>query len=346
MENLHPIVNADLEAIIASVPELERLRGKTVLITGAAGFIPFYLTAVLLHLNMARQWGIRVLALIRDKAKRHRFAPFEGVAGLEFVVQDVTAPLAITEDVHYVIHGASPASPKFFATDPVGTLDANVVGTRNILGFANAQKSEGVLFLSGGEVYGVPDTVPTRETDLGRLDPLSVRSSYAESKRMGETMCMAFAHQYGVRAIIARLYHTYGPGLTLTDGRVFADFVRDILARRDIVLTSDGSASRTFCYISDAAAGLYRVLLTGAPGAYNISNDRCEITIRGLAELLVGLYPELHLKVIVDETRTPKGYARSPIFRASPCIDKARALGFSPSVGLAEGFRRTIASYR
>src|SRR5262249_53731189 len=158
------------------------------------------------------------------------------------IVQDVCQPVTIDGPVDYIVHAASQASPKYFGRDPVGTLSANVLGTRHLLELARQKQSRGFLYFSSAEVYGQldPARIPAPESACGPVDPLDVRSCYAESKRMGETMCVCWAYQYGVPARIVRPFHTYGPGMALDDGRVFSDFVAAIVQERDIVLTSNG----------------------------------------------------------------------------------------------------------
>jgi nucleoside-diphosphate-sugar epimerase len=231
----------------------------------------------------------------------------------------------------------------------VGTLLPNVLGTHYLLQRARNDRTAGFLFVSGGEVYGQVDEarIPTDEQSFGSLVPTDVRSCYAESKRMGETMCICWGQQYGVPAKIVRLYHTYGPGMSLTDGRVFADFVADILQGRDIRLKSDGSARRSFCYLADAAIGFFTVLLLGESGqAYNLGEDREEIGIRQLAERLVVLFPEKNLNVVREERPESNSYMASRFIRHLPDVRKIRALGWSPTTTIEEGFRRTVRSFQ
>ncbi|HEY3328879.1 MAG TPA: NAD-dependent epimerase/dehydratase family protein [Capsulimonadaceae bacterium] len=346
--NANPIVVEDLQRIAAADLPWEVLAGSHVLVTGAAGFLPAYMVETILHVNTitARQ-PATVTCLVRnaDKAQK-RFAAYSGRADLRFVVQDVCDPLAEIARADFIVHAASNASPKFYGADPVGTITANVIGTRNVLELARARSSAGVLFFSSGEVYGQVDDahIPTRESDYGIVDPTDVRSCYAESKRLGETLCVSYAHQYGVPVKIVRPFHTYGPGMAMDDGRVFADFVANIVNRTNIVLRSDGSARRAFCYLADAVAGFFTVLLRGAAGqAYNIGNPGAEIGIAELASLLVGLYPERDLN-IVQESQSAAGYIASKIVRNSPDISKANALGWKPWTTIADGFSRTIRS--
>jgi nucleoside-diphosphate-sugar epimerase len=230
----------------------------------------------------------------------------------------------------------------------VGTLKANTLGTYNLLELAREKKAGRFLFFSSGEVYGLMDEarMPVPEDYSGPLDSTDVRSCYAESKRLGETMCVSYLHQYGVPARIVRPFHTYGPGLSLSDGRVFADFVADVVAGRDIVLRSSGDARRAFCYLADATEAFFTVLLKGTPGqAYNVGNDRAEISIRDLAELVAGLLPDRRVKVVRHEEPSSAGYLPSAVTRALPDVSKIAQLGWRPTTGLEEGFRRTIRSF-
>jgi UDP-glucuronate decarboxylase len=345
----HPIIEEDLRSITAAGLPWERLAGKTVLVTGAAGFLPAYMVETLLYLNETRKLGIKAVALVRDRARAEiRYAHYLGRPDLAFEARDIGLPLAPMGRADVIIHAASQASPAFYDTDPVGTLRPNVIGTANLLELARAWGSENFLFLSSGEVYGQvdPARMPITEDVYGYTNPVLVRACYGESKRMGETMCVAWSHQYGVPAKIVRPFHTYGPGIRFDDGRVFADFVADIVQGRDITMKSDGSAQRVFCYLADAVLGFFTVLLNGQSGeAYNITNEDAEIGILELAERLVRLFPEKGLKVIRRPREAGDRYLPSPISRSTPSTRKARALGWRPVVGIDEGFLRTIRSY-
>jgi len=345
----HPVIEEDLRQIAAADLPWSALVGKTVLVTGANGFVPAYMVETLLYRNEhAGGRPTQVIGLVRNHERaKARFAAYRGRADLRLLVQDVCEPVTLSGPVHFIIHAASQASPKYYGKDPVGTLGPNVLGTHHLLRLAAAQRVEAFLYFSSSEVYGqVPaDRMPIREQDFGWLDPSDVRSCYGESKRMGETMCVAWAQQFGVPAKIVRPFHTYGPGMRLDDGRVFADFVADIVQDRDIVMKSDGRATRAFCYLADATVGFFTVLLTGATGqAYNIGSTE-DISILDLAELLVANFPDKHLKVVRQAARPPPGYLASPVVRHCPDITKARGLGWSPTTAIQAGFSRTIRSY-
>jgi nucleoside-diphosphate-sugar epimerase len=162
---------------------------------------------------------------------------------------------------------------------------------------------------------------------------------------MGENMCVSWSHQFQIPISIVRPFHTYGPGMDLTDGRVYADFVSDIIHNRDIVMKSDGLAKRAFCYLTDATLGFFKVLLEGKDReAYNIGNPDQEISILNLAEKLVKLFPEKKLQVVKYET-VAAGYLKSNVNRNAPDIAKAKNLGWFPKVSIENGFKRTVENY-
>jgi nucleoside-diphosphate-sugar epimerase len=341
------IVAEDVDAILARPLPWERLADASVLVSGANGFLAAYMVETLLGMRERLGFGpARILGLVRSEARAQaRFAQHLDRRELIFVEASVEDALAIGGPLPFIVHAASNASPRFYLTDPVGVMRANLDGTRNLLDLAR-DKGSRFLFFSSGEVYGQTDRVPTREGDYGHVEPTAVRSCYAESKRAGETMCVCWAHQYGLHASIVRPFHTYGPGVALDDGRVFADFVADVAAGRDIVMKSDGSARRAFCYIADATAGFFTVLLRGESGtAYNIGNEQAEVSIRSLAETLVSLFPDKQLKVIMNAQAHPPSYAASPIARNAPDVSRARAIGWEPATSIEEGFRRMVLSY-
>lgn len=344
------IIEEDLENIVSfNLPWCD-FDGSTVLISGANGFLPAYMVETLLYLNEKREKQYtKVIGLVRNRDKAlYRFAEYKNREDLQLLVQDVCKPVLVDERIDYIIHAASQASPKYYGKDPVGTLCANVIGAYNLLSLARENDIKSFLFFSSGEVYGQVDQKqgPIKEDSYGYVNPLDVRSCYSESKRMGETMCVSWFHQYGVPAKIVRPFHTYGPGIILGDGRVYADFVADILNHRDISMKGNGSALRAFCYLADAVLGFFTVLLKGENGeAYNIGDDKGEVSILELAEILVSLFPEKGLKVIKQESDEGSGYLESKISRSCPDISKARMLGWEPKTSIKEGFRRTIRSF-
>jgi nucleoside-diphosphate-sugar epimerase len=279
----------------------------------------------------------------------------EGDPHLTLVRHDITHPLPKDMgDFQFIIHAASIASPTFYRRDPIATMDANVNGLRFLLDFARAQADrgrslEGFLFLSSSEIYGdpTPEHIPTPETYRGYVSCTGPRACYDESKRYCETLCENFTQQYGLPITVARPFNNYGPGLKITDHRVLPDFARDVLAGRDIVMRSDGSPRRTFCYVADAVIGYYKVLVGGRPGeAYNVGVERPEISMAELAEKVVSLGRELFGYTGTVVKRVDAEYLVDNPDRRCPDIAKARQqLGFDPTVLVDEGLRRALIWY-
>ncbi|MDA8905248.1 NAD-dependent epimerase/dehydratase family protein [Candidatus Thioglobus sp.] len=344
------IILEDLNFISKSLVGWGYLRNQSILVTGCSGLLGSYLVKALIYANKAHNLNLKVIGVYRNiDSVNLRLSEYLDEPNFELILHDIIKPLP--DDfprVDIIIHAASQASPKFYGVDPVGTILANSTGTENLLNHAVKSKSKKFLFFSSGEVYGspiYPDEL-IKENDYGYLDPMNVRSCYAESKRMGETMCVAWGKQYGLHINIVRPFHTYGPGIALNDGRVFADFVANIIKEQDVVLKSDGLAKRPFCYISDATIGFLTVLISGKDAeAYNIGNPATEISIRDLALEIVDLRPELNLKVKFDIKEETDKYIKSPVSRACPSIDKVSHVGWAPSIGTKEGFNRTIKSF-
>jgi UDP-glucuronate decarboxylase len=276
---------------------------------------------------------------------------------LTVIQHDITQPLPVDMgDFQYIIHAASIASPTYYRKHPIATMDANVNGLRTLLEYFRQQTERqkpvgGFLFFSSSEIYGdpSPDSIPTPESYRGNVSCTGPRACYDEAKRYGETLCVNFAQQYNLPIKIARPFNNYGPGLKITDKRVLTDFARDILAGRDIVMLSDGSPSRTFCYVADAIVGYYKVLVKGRNGeAYNIGVEAPEISIADCAERVAGLARELFgfNGQVVREHSTDQDYLVDNPNRRCPMIAKARTeLGYKPTIALAEGLRRSLLWY-
>lgn len=331
----------DLASICAAdfVP-WERLRGKTVLITGATGLIGFTLTGALLYANEKRDLGLTVLALVRDEAKaRQRFGScLAAGAPLRLLTGTVEEPPPVEGPVDYILHGAAQTASLAFVRQPVETIRTAVLGTAQMLELARQKQSAGFVYLSSMEVYGHPPKGhKVAETDACSLQPLDVRESYPISKLQCESLCRAYAAEYGVPAVIARLAQTFGPGVHPADTRVFAEFGRCIRDKRDIVLRTKGETERSYLYTADAATALLTVLLKGQPGqAYNVADESTYCSIAGMARRLAaanGLCVRYEL-----EEKQKRGYPE-PVYMD---LDTARlrALGWSVrTCGTAEGSR-------
>ncbi|MGY4473567.1 nucleoside-diphosphate-sugar epimerase [Bradyrhizobium sp. USDA 3364] len=243
---------------------------------------------------------------------------------------------------------ASIASPTFYRQYPVETIDANIWGLRRLLEFyRGSDRLKGLLFFSSSEIYGDPAkaAIPTDEEYRGNVACLGPRACYDESKRFGETMCYVFSKTYGMPITVARPFNNYGPGMRIDDRRLPADFARCVINRRDIVILSDGSPTRTFCYISDAITGYLLCLLHGKYDYFNIGVDRPEISVHGLAEIYQQASLELFGRrgAVVFERSLDAEYLVDNPIRRRPAIKKARdILGYSPKILVNEGVRRYL----
>ena len=354
------VVENDLEYLCTELAdEFPHLAGRRLLITGGAGFLGHYLVQSALHWNGTRP-GAPIDVTIYDSYIRgvpDWLKKLEGNSHLHLQKHNLAEPLpANIGEFEYIIHAASIASPTYYRKDPIGTMDANINGLRNLLDYARARKDrgkafEGFLFYSSSEIYGdpSPDAIPTPETYRGLVSCTGPRACYDEAKRYGETLCVNFAQQAGVPVKAARPFNNYGPGLKITDRRVLPDFARDILNGRDIVLLSDGSPKRTFCYVADAICGYYKILVKGRPGeAYNIGVEEPEISMLELAEKVASLGREFfgYQGRVIRQASNDKDYLLDNPNRRCPIIEKARKeLGYNPQILIDEGLRRSLLWY-
>lgn len=338
---MNSIFVQDLQNIAASDIQWEKLRGKSVLVTGASGMIGTYVVNTLLQLNDEKHLGIHVLGVVRDEKKL--LDENKKRSDFEYIIHDVTQPIDIAHPVDYIIHAASPASPLIMKDKPVETIAANTLGTFYTLMLAREKGAKGYLYISSREIYGQPadNQEYFYEDTYGFVDPLNARSCYPEGKKAAETMCVSFKEEYGVNVKIARLAHTYGPFMSIYDGRVQADFLKNVLNKENIVLKSEGTAVRTYTYISDAVDGLFRILLNSDDVVYNIGDENGKVSIRELAELLVKVNPADQLELVFD---IPDGGTKgtAPFTAGILNSGKLRSIGWQPRYTVAEGFERTL----
>jgi nucleoside-diphosphate-sugar epimerase len=337
-----------------------QLAGKRLLITGGAGFLGYYLVQTALHWNATEGSSNPIFVTVYDNYVRGVpawLADLKGNRHLDLVRHDIRGPMPDgAGPFEYVVHAAGIASPIYYRRYPIQTMDANINGLRTLLAHsldhAEATSLQGFLFFSSSEIYGdpTPENIPTPETYRGNVSCTGPRACYDESKRYGETLCVNFAGQYGLPVKIARPFNNYGPGLKITDGRALPDLCRDVLHHRDVVLHSDGSPTRTFCYSADAVSGYIKALVHGDAGeAYNIGVERPEIAMRDLATMIVDTARDLfgYRGKVVHRPHQDADYLVDNPNRRCPVIDKARShLGYSPQVSLADGIRRSLIWYR
>lgn len=335
--------------------EFEVLSGQTILFTGANGFLGYYfIKSILSWNNLTQSKKIQVFALDTFSKGVPKWLENKDII---IIKKDITKFKPSNADFDYIIHAASIASPIFYRKYPIETINANVQGLYNILNYMVNRKKikkpvKGFLFFSSSEIYGDPTAgnIPTPETYRGNVSCTGPRACYDESKRFGETLCVNYSKVYNLPIKIVRPFNNYGPGLRITDGRVIPDFANDILHGKNITLLSEGSPTRTFCYIADATIGYIKALVKGRDAeSYNIGVEKPEISMYDLADKMKELAKK-HLgykgKVIRENSEDQNYLTDSPNRRCPDMTKSKKALAYEAYVSLDEGLTNTLLWYR
>lgn len=337
---MNRIIEEDAQKIIGLKANWEDLKNKTVLVTGATGMIGQYIIFTLLELNKLYNYNINILALCRNKNKAEQV--FKGDINnqlLKFIMQDVEQEIDLDIKVNYIIHTASPANPKFYSTNPVGTIMANTIGTRNTLELAK-KCGASYCYISTMEIYGkMNNDTGIKEEEYGAIDSLDLRSCYPESKKLGENMCIAYKEQYGLDIKIIRPAYTYGPGMSIDDPRVQCEFMKKVINSEDIIMKSDGSMERTYTHVADVVSGIFFAILNGQDIVYNVANEEAVISIRGLAETIISSRENAQSKLVI-EIQKEKGWSKvNP--KVMNC-DRLKSIGWMPLFKVKDGIKRTM----
>ena len=334
---------SDVDRVFPVLPELDRLAGESVMITGAAGLICSAVTDILIRYNETHAAPVRILAAGRwEKEMTDRFGLYAGKPYFTYVPYDASkSDNALDVDADFVIHGASNAFPGLITTQPVETMLSNFTGLYQLLRYAKAHRTKRVLYISSSEVYGKKESAaPFREGEYGFIDLLNPRNSYSVGKRAAETLCASFAAEYGVESVIVRPGHIYGPTASPFDNRVSSAFAYAAARGEDIVMKSDGAQLRSYCHCLDCASAILKVLLSGENmHAYNISNPDSIVTIRQMAEILAAAGGVR----LVRETATAeeqKGF--NPMLNSSLDSRGLETLGWRGCFDAAAGLRETV----
>ena len=321
----------------------ERIPEKecTILVTGATGMIGSCIIDTILYTDYKYGNRIKVVASGRKLSRLQDRFNYSGMRQISFIEQDIQQPFDADEPIDYIIHTASNADPLKYSLYPVETMLTNLYGTDNMLKYCSAHKKTRILLTSSFETYGkIINQDKYAEYDSGEIALNEIRSCYPESKRCAEILLRCYAKEYEVDGVIARLCSIYGPTMEETDSKAHAQFIRNGISGKDIVLKSKGNQRRTYCYLLDAVDAILKILFTGKSGeAYNVANESCETSIAELAQLIAKI---CGVKVIYERAGEieQKGYSRE-----QNCIldnSKLRSLGWEGMYSLCEGVESTI----
>lgn len=342
------LVEQDLNRIAEGIKKEteEVLAGKTVLITGGSGFIGSYIVATidLLNQRILKQ-PCRVISvdnhIIGKKNNLIKEIYSEYVTYLD---HNVCNPMHIEGNVDYIISAAGVASPVYYKKYPIETIEGTIFGVKNCLELAIQKKAKSVLYFSSSEIYGDPDPnfIPTPENYKGNVSCTGPRSCYDESKRVGETICTAYYRVYNVPVKIVRPFNIFGPGMKGTDYRVIPKLLSNGLSGMPLTVHDKGNQTRTFCYVTDAITGFFKILLNGRDGeAYNVGNDNDEINMLALAETISDEVFEGKAKI--ERIKYPDNYPQDEPRRRCPDLTKTRKeLNYNPDVDLRTGLKRAF----
>jgi len=343
VNNLSKIFDEDIKLIVDDIKDFsDVLEGSRVLVVGGKGFLGTYFVHVLSSFNRIFSNPIEILVLdnlitAKDKTNFHD-------SNVKFIEKDVSKIFTIDVDPDYIIHAASIASPPLYRKFPIETVDVNYQGTRNLLEIARKKKIKAMLYLSSSEIYGDPTIVPTPESYWGYVSSTGPRSCYDESKRLAETISILYYEQYQVPVKIARPFNVYGPFLNLNDGRIIPDFMKNTIKNSEIIIHSDGTPTRSFCYITDAMRAFFRILLLATSGSiWNVGNDE-EISVRGVAETIRKIINK-PIQIKTEKNPDPNYTIDNPQ-RRCPDLSKIKRLNsYDPQIRLEDGIKRLYEWY-
>lgn len=332
----------DLDFTIKSFPIINELQGMSILVTGATGLICSAVADILLRYNEAANESIQVYVAGRDENRaKERFNRYCDKPYFHFIKYDASSSNEFHDHFDYIVHGASNAAPVDFQAHQIDTMLDNFNGLYELLSYAEKEAVKSTLFVSSSEVYGKKDTLePFIENEYGYVDILGPRSAYPSSKRAAETLCACFSNEKNVHTVIVRPGHIYGPTARRADNRVSSAFAFDAADGKDLVMKSNGSQIRSYCYTLDAASAIITVLLKGKiANAYNISNPNSVISIRNMAEILA---ESAGVSTSFAKPSEAEKTAFNPMNNSSLNSEKLQSLGWKGLFDAKTGFDHTI----
>ena len=343
-ENLEDVFSEDIKNIAEELKEFyNEIEGKTILIAGGKGFLGTYFTNVLSEINEVLSKPIKIIvldSLITAKDKEN-----SNDSNVDFLEQDISKKIEIKDNVDYIIHAASIASPPTYRKFPIKTVDVNYQGTRNLLEIAKNKKIKSMLLLSSSEIYGDPDIFPTPESYVGKVSCIGPRACYDESKRLAETISILYYQQYNIPIKIARPFNIYGAYLNLNDGRIIPDFMNNAINKSEIIIHSDGTPTRSFCYARDAISGFFKLLFSNHDGIIcNVGNDE-EVSVKNVANIIQNIMDKpISIKIVKSED---PNYTKDNPQRRCPDLSLIKkVVNYEPKINLEEGLKRVYMWYR
>ncbi|MFI3163928.1 MAG: NAD(P)-dependent oxidoreductase [Bacillota bacterium] len=322
---------SDLDSVISEKNiDFNMLENKTILVTGATGLIAY----TLIHSLLYARRNIKVLALVRNLEKAKKM--YGEQDGIMYIVSDICDAIAYDDSIDFIVHGASITSSKSFVDCPIYTIFTAINGTKNILNLAVEKNVKSFVYLSSMEVYGTPNTdEKIHEINATNIDTMETRSSYPESKRMCESICRAYFAEKNVPSKTLRLTQTFGPGVDYNDGRVFAEFARCAIEKRDIILKTKGETKRSYLYTADATRAILIALLKGENGhAYNVANEDTYCSIYEMAQLVAQEFTDGEIQVQIEDNEDISKLGYASTMNMNLDTGKLQSLGWEPSSGL------------
>lgn len=339
----HNFLKNDISDIYDVYLNKEKLNNNTFLITGATGLIGSMLCRALSYNAYTHNLNIKIIALVRDISKaENMLSDVVSFNNITFIKSDILSPINIDETVDYIIHTACPTASQTFVCKPVETIRSIVDGTANVMDFAKKCHCKSVVYLSSMEAYGqILHENLLKPEDVGYVNPLSLRSSYPEGKRMAENLCIGYFNEYQVPVKIIRLAQTFGPGIPVTDTRVFAQFMHSVKKGEDIVMFTEGGSKRMYLDTMDAVSAVFAVLFRGESGqVYNAGNKDNYSSIRDMAELVIREFGNGTSKLVIDKSKDVGQYPPDNMLRLD--VAPLEALGWHAKYSLKDMYARMI----